>query len=138
MVMINNNPQAPVLTVLYDGSCPLCRREISVYQGLKPFQPIEWRDVSAGGAALPSCGNRETLMARFHVQQADGSVLSGAKAFLALWATLPGWRWLSKLGHLPGATPCLEWLYRRFLVLRPWLQKKARTMEADYAKNRHD
>ena len=33
------------LTVLYDGACPLCRREIGVYQGLAPTQPLEFRDV---------------------------------------------------------------------------------------------
>ena len=34
------------LTVLYDGACPLCRREIGVYQGLAPTQPLEFRDIS--------------------------------------------------------------------------------------------
>lgn len=136
--MSTANPQAPALTVLYDGSCPLCRREISIYQGLKPLEPLEWLDVSSGSSAVPSCGNRETLMARFHVRQPDGTVLSGAKAFLALWAALPGWRWLSKLGRLPGATPCLEWLYCRFLVIRPWLQKRARAMETQHTGNRHE
>lgn len=111
------------LTVLYDGSCPLCRREVGVYQGLQPRQPIAWQDVSATHAQLPGDGQRQTYMARFHVQQADGTVLSGAAAFVALWAILPGWRWLARLAALPGITPCMEWLYCRFLVVRPWLQK---------------
>jgi predicted DCC family thiol-disulfide oxidoreductase YuxK len=34
------------LTVLYDGACPLCRREVGVYQGLAPTQPLEFRDIS--------------------------------------------------------------------------------------------
>jgi len=114
---------SPCLTVLYDGSCPLCRREVGVYQGLQPSQPIAWQDVSAANAPLPGGGQRQTYMARFHVQQADGTLLSGARAFVALWDTLPGWRWLAKLARLPGATPLMEWLYCRFLVVRPWLQK---------------
>lgn len=136
--MEKDNAPAATLTVLYDGSCPLCRREISVYRGLQPSQPIAWLDVSAVGAALPDCGNRDALMARFHVQQVDGTVLSGARAFLALWATLPGWRWLSVLGRLPGATPCLEWLYCRFLTVRPWLQRKAVALENRHAGGHHD
>ena len=121
--MENPTTPPPCLTVLYDGSCPLCRREVGVYQGLQPSQPIAWQDVSRADATLPGGGQRHTYMARFHVQQADGTVLSGAAAFVALWATLPGWRWLAKLAALPGATASMEWLYCRFLVVRPWLQK---------------
>lgn len=121
--MENPTPPPSCLTVLYDGSCPLCRREVGVYQGLQPSQPIAWQDVSRADAALPGDGQRNTYMARFHVQQPDGTVLSGAAAFVALWATLPGWRWLAKLARLPGATASMEWLYCRFLVVRPWLQK---------------
>ena len=121
--MENSSAPRSCLTVLYDGSCPLCRREVSVYQGLQPSQPIAWQDVSSADVSLPGEGQRQTYMARFHVQQADGTVLSGAAAFVALWATLPGWRWLAKMATLPGATASMEWLYCRFLVVRPWLQK---------------
>ena len=37
---------------------------------------------------------REAWLARFHVRHADGRIESGARAFLALWARLPYWRWL--------------------------------------------
>jgi hypothetical protein len=32
--------ELPPLTVLYDGACPLCRRKISVYRGLRPHTPV--------------------------------------------------------------------------------------------------
>ena len=38
--------EKPELTVYYDGSCPLCRREIALYQGLQSLHPIRWVDVS--------------------------------------------------------------------------------------------
>lgn len=120
---------APGLTVLYDGSCPLCRREISVYQGSAATQPLSFRDVSDPALEPPAGVPVEALMARFHVQHADGRLESGASAFIALWAVMPGWRWLARLGRLPGMTQLMEWAYLAFLRLRPALQLVARHLE---------
>ena len=117
------------LAVLYDGACPLCRREIGVYQGLSSSCPITWTDVSRPDAPLPAGHTQRELMARFHVRQADGQVLSGAAAFVALWAALPGWRWLARLARLPGVTPLMELGYRGFLRLRPRMQRVAAAFE---------
>jgi 3-demethoxyubiquinol 3-hydroxylase len=129
--MPNPAPQntCDALTVLYDGACPLCRREVGVYQGLTPLQPVQFRDVSDAQSALPAGGDRAHYLARFHVQRADGEVLSGAAAFVALWAALPGWRWLARIGALPGMTALMEVAYRGFLRVRPAMQRIARAME---------
>lgn len=123
----------PALTVLYDGACPLCRREIAVYQGLKPIdagQAVTFSDVSLADCTLPAGGVRSDYLARFHVQRSDGQVLSGAAAFVALWATLPGWRYLALAARVPGATPLLELVYRAFLRVRPQMQGMAKAFEA--------
>ena len=119
------------LTVLYDGSCPLCRREISVYQGLSASQPLSFQDVSNPALVPPAGMETQTLMARFHVQLADGRLESGARAFIALWAVLPGWRWLARLGRLPGVTPLMEWCYLGFLRVRPAMQALARRWDRE-------
>lgn len=117
------------LTVMFDGACPLCRREISLYQSLSPLEAVNWMDVSEDHAGI-SPEEQARYMARFHVRQKDGQLLSGAAAFVALWLTMPGWRWLGRLGRLPGVTPLLEWMYRGFLHLRPHLQRWARARDA--------
>ena len=124
------------LTVLYDGACPLCRREIGLYRRLKPLQssgPVCFADVSdasfSGPSALPPGTTREQLLARFHVRDRDGQLLSGARAFLALWAALPGWRWLALVGHLPGAAKVMERTYTLFLRWRPTLQRWASRLD---------
>ena len=33
-MMAEPSPEPSQLTVLYDGACPLCRREIGIYRGL--------------------------------------------------------------------------------------------------------
>ena len=123
------NPSCPSVTVLYDGACPLCRREIGLYRGLDALQPVAWRDVSAPQAVLPNGGDQADYLARFHVQLADGTVLSGAAAFVALWSVLPGWRWLGRVGRLPGMMTVMEMAYRLFLRLRPRMQRVARWLE---------
>ena len=126
------NQLAPALTVLYDGACPLCRREIGVYRGLQPLQPgspVCFADVSNTALPLPAGTTREQLLARFHVQGRDGQLISGAQAFLALWAALPGWRWLALAGRLPGASWVMERMYRLFLRFRPTLQRWAARLD---------
>lgn len=127
-------PEQPdTLTVLYDGGCPLCRREIAHVQGLagrRPDSALCFIDISAdapAGAAFAA--ERATLLARFHVQRADGSRLDGAAAFVAMWQRLPGWRWLARLARLPGMLPLLERAYRGFLRVRPHLQVLARRVD---------
>jgi predicted DCC family thiol-disulfide oxidoreductase YuxK len=123
---------AQPLTVLYDGACPLCRREIAVYRGLQPLRPdtpVCFADVSDIALPVPPGTTREQLLARFHVRAADGELLSGAQAFLALWATLPGWRWLALAGRLPGAAWTMERAYRLFLRARPVLQRWASRLD---------
>ena len=124
--------EALPLTVLYDGACPLCRREIGIYRGLQPLRPdspVCFADVSDTALALPTGTSREQLLARFHVRGRDGQLLSGAQAFLALWAALPRWRWLALVGRLPGAAWVLERSYRLFLRWRPTLQRWAARLD---------
>ena len=125
----DDGPAGCALQVMFDGSCPLCRREVGVYRNLTPSEPIQWVDVSDPRLALPSGIDRSQFMRRFHVRTADGALHSGAAAFVALWLTLPGWRWLGRIGTLPGVTPVLEILYRSFLQVRPCMQGIARRLE---------
>ena len=117
------------LTVYFDGACPLCRREVALYRDLPAAVPVAWCDVSGPAVNSPEAPEHERLLARFHVRQADGQWLSGARAFIALWAELPGWRWLARVGRLPGMAALMELAYRAFLRIRPAMQRMARAFE---------
>ena len=92
-----NVKEALPLTVLYDGACPLCRREIGVYRGLLPLQPdapVCFADVNDTRLSLPPGTTREQLLARFHVRQRRPTVqrragLPGAVG-RAAWLALAG------------------------------------------------
>jgi ubiquinone biosynthesis monooxygenase Coq7 len=130
---LNSPATSDTLTVLYDGACPLCRREIAHVKGLAERQGdsgLCFVDISHPTEAdTRSAAERAALLARFHVQRADGSRLDGAAAFVAMWRRLPGWRWLARLARLPGALPLLELAYRAFLLVRPSLQRIARRQD---------
>lgn len=116
-----NQPQC--VEVYFDGSCPMCRREIAVYQNITPDQPIAWVDVSKPDTPLPQGQSKEQLMARFHTCTAQGELLSGAAAFVHVWAQLPGWRVLAWLAKVPGMLWLMEKAYNGFLPVRPAIQR---------------
>jgi predicted DCC family thiol-disulfide oxidoreductase YuxK len=111
------------LRVFFDGACPACSKEIALYQRADRRQAIDWQDVARAPAGFDLPLPRETLLKRFHVQRPDGEMVSGARAFIEVWAALPGWRWLARLCRAPGIPSLLEVSYRIFLKLRPTLQK---------------
>lgn len=130
---VTRQADVPPLTVLYDGDCPLCRREIAYVQRLSASHP-ESGLVFANIGASASCGEslaaeRDALLAQFHVQQADGTRLKGARAFVAMWSRLPGWRLIARVARLPGVMVVLEASYQGFLRLRPTLQRCVRRFE---------
>jgi demethoxyubiquinone hydroxylase (CLK1/Coq7/Cat5 family) len=101
----------------------MCRREIAVYQNITPDQPIAWVDVSKPDTPLPQGQSKEQLMARFHTRTAQGELLSGAAAFVHVWAQLPGWRVLAWLAKVPGMLWLMEKAYNGFLPVRPAIQR---------------
>ena len=107
------------LKVFFDGSCPLCRSEISLYRNKKSSAPLEFVDVSVAQANYPTGLSRKTAMARFHVHSKERGLISGARAFSELWKRIPGWKTLGHVTSLPGVGLFFEGVYRLFLVLRP-------------------
>jgi predicted DCC family thiol-disulfide oxidoreductase YuxK len=117
-------------TIYFDGSCSLCSVEINHYASLNGGDRLEFVDVSAEDAELGTGLVSSDARRRFHVRLADGTLLSGARAFVAVWESLPGWKWAARLASIPGATLTLEAAYRAFLPIRPLLSKLARRLGA--------
>ena len=109
------------VTVWYDNACPLCRREIAVMRRLDARERIDF--VAIGGDGPDECPiDRDTLLARFHARE-NGRMLSGAEAFAAMCRAIPLLRPLGLAARSPWVLAVLERAYRRFLKVRPHLQK---------------
>lgn len=109
------------LTVYHDGGCPLCAAEIGQYKRALGAHALRFADVSDPDVAPADDLTREDALARFHVRDGSGTVLSGAEAFAALWQALPHWRWLGRIVGSRPVLPVAELAYRAFLPLRPRL-----------------
>lgn len=104
-----------LFTVLYDGGCPLCSREIAHYRRIAENLPIAWIDVAPPDADPSSYGvSRRDALRVFHVIDPDGVAHRGARGFLRLWAALPRYRWLARLCHALRVEPLLDYGYRHF------------------------
>lgn len=114
--------EAKQCTVYYDGACPLCQREISLYQSLQGSDAIRWHDVSTVGTGADDLATRDA-MARFHVRRANGSLVSGARGFFEVMKTIPRLRWLGRALCVPPVPWIAEGAYRLFLPLRPLLKR---------------
>jgi predicted DCC family thiol-disulfide oxidoreductase YuxK len=114
-------PEPGKVAIFYDGSCPLCRSEIGYYRRRDEAGALCFVDVSEKDAEPPKGITRLQAMQRFHVLAANGTLLSGAPAFVAVWSCLPRWRWAARIAQLPPVMALLALGYRAFLPLRPWL-----------------
>ena len=111
-------------SVLYDGACPICAKEISLYRGQAGSELVRWLDVSRlAEREIPLELSREEVLARFHVIGNDGSIKTGAAAFVALWTVLPKFQRVARMVDNPPLLFVLEIGYTLFLRFRPLLQR---------------
>lgn len=111
--------ESATTTVYFDGQCPVCRREIAFYQRQPGGERLCWVDAaSCPPQALGPALERPAALARLHVRGADGQLVSGAAAFLALWAALPRTATLARWLDRPLLVRLLDIAYTAFLRLR--------------------
>lgn len=109
----------PPLSVLYNGSCPICSAEIAHYRAMAPDDAaLAWIDVSRDDASDFGV-DPDRALRRLHAREPGGPLLAGVDGFIALWQRLPRYRWLARLSRLPLIKQGLSLVYER--ILAPWL-----------------
>lgn len=100
--------------VLYNADCPVCRFEIDAYRRRAQSGDLPLRfatlDEAADWGLSPDQAAR-----RLHVRQGE-RLLAGLPAFRALWAEMPGLRWLAWITGLWGLRGVADLIYERCLA----------------------
>jgi predicted DCC family thiol-disulfide oxidoreductase YuxK len=90
------------LTVLYDGSCNLCRTSAERVRRFDSHQRIELLDLHDPSAAqrFPQI-NRDEAMKWMQAVDSRGRIFSGADAWSRIGGLLPGWNLVAWILHVP-------------------------------------
>ena len=93
----------PDLTVLFDGSCALCRASAARVRRLDRLHRIEFLDVNLPELQVrfPQI-NKEAALRWMQAIDAQGRVSSASDAWARIGLLLPGWRWLAWILLVPG------------------------------------
>jgi predicted DCC family thiol-disulfide oxidoreductase YuxK len=103
------------ITVLYDGDCPLCTREIEMLRRRDPTgRAARFEDISAPEFDASRYGTtHEALMARIHGVLPDGTLVEGVEVFRRVYAAV-GLGWLVAPTGWPLLRPVFDAAYRWF------------------------
>lgn len=102
-------------TMLYDGECPLCRREVNHYIAIDKQQRVEWVNIHEHPERLRELNlNLAAAMARLHAIDADGQLVRGVPAFMVVWTQLPFYRVLPPIIRFFRVESLLDKAYGRF------------------------
>ncbi len=103
----------PELTILYDGACPLCLREVRFLQSRDPQgERLGFVDIDASDYEPASHGGIDyrSAMARIHGISADGQVLRDVAVFARAY-DLVGLGWLYAPSRWPLSAPLIDGIY---------------------------
>lgn len=77
------------LQVFYDALCPLCSKEIKMYEKRDVHRRLELIDISSPNFVASDYGlDPQLVVELFHVKTAEGQVITGVSAFVKIWEEL--------------------------------------------------
>lgn len=107
-------PGAGAIKLLYDGDCPLCRREVAFLRRRNRAGRLVLEDIAAPGFEPARYGlDAAGVMARIHGVLPDGRVVEGMEAFRRAYAAV-GLGWLLAPSRWPLVSRLFDRAYAIF------------------------
>ena len=118
------------LTILFDGGCPLCKREVDFLQSRNQKGYLKFIDINSSDFSynLKYGISYKQAMERIHALKSDGSVVKDIKVFQEAY-NLIGLGWIYAPTTLPIVDTFIEFIYglwakyRLKITLRPSIDK---------------
>ena len=115
----NDRSIAKHIKVFYDGDCPLCNKEIKIYQKADISSKFLWIDINREPDALKRYAlDYVETQKIFHVIDTHGKLQKGVDGFLVIWRELKYWRILYWLVRLPVIKQLADIAYHYFAKWR--------------------
>jgi 3-demethoxyubiquinol 3-hydroxylase len=130
------------LTIYFDGSCPVCSREMAYYRRQVGADACLWVDASrCPEAALGTGLSRSAALGKFHVRDEHGELVQGVRGFAAMWRALPRTAWLGRVASFGPMPAMLDLAYAAFLAVRrvwhrptsTWSRETLADLRSDHA-----
>ena len=104
----------PEIKVLFDGACPICRREMQMIRRRDQAGRIEFVDIAATDFDPTTFGlTQARVMDRIHALLPDGSTIEGVEVFRRIYRII-GKGWLMSWTGWPILRPIADAAYRLF------------------------
>lgn len=104
----------PEFTLLYDGKCPICRKEVAWLRRKNTQHKLGFQDIHAEDFDAAHFDKTLTeLMAEIHGIYPDGRLIKGMPVFRACYRTV-GLGWLLAPTGWPLLRHSFDWLYAAF------------------------
>lgn len=111
------------LTLYYDGECPLCLREILMFERRNQAQRLILIDLTDVENPVPEKLVRNDMLNLLHARFDDGRFVTGIDATYWSYSAV-GLGWLVKPLTWAWARPFWLWSYRQFCKARPMLARR--------------
>lgn len=118
----------PETRTLYNGDCPICDGKMGSYAAYSQARdlPIAFDDLNSGD--LARWGVTEDAATRLLHVRHRGELHLGFDAMLVLWAQMPRYRRLARIGQLPGIYQICDRVYAD--IIARWIYARHRRRKA--------
>jgi predicted DCC family thiol-disulfide oxidoreductase YuxK len=120
------------ITLLFDGACPLCRREMSMLKRRDRSDRLGSVDISDPSFDPKTFGlSKQDVHSRIHGILADGQIVEGVEVFRRAYRAV-GIGWLLGWTRWPILKPIVDAFYRWFARNRHRLTFRRNPCEGDH------